>query len=307
MKAQLLFVAFRALRKRREQIETAARQPDRLSVCEPVYGIHGGLFEVPDGLPVVRPSLKVHSELGSYLSSAGPKQQFTFFSNPPVESHALQCGYPLVEHVAIQGVDKAVPTDRFAVREYVNAAVLNELMSPGQFVEPIFHLRSILAEGGDHRERREFRSRYACRLERSLLIRIEMIELLLDHLSDAVGHADLDAFYLDPQCRHVVELANQSFSHEIVDGVDQKQRISLGSLAYEPRKPRRKPIARESHGQVLGDRILAKVIERQLLALLLGQQFLRHGLERISAGVKLRRAKGADQHELRHVTLFCDV
>jgi hypothetical protein len=91
---------------------------------------------------------------------------------------------------------EAVPADGLPVRQNLYAAVLNKLPSAGQLIAPRFYDCAILPQSGSHGGRRKLRPRHAGRLDRSLLRRIEVFELLLDHLLDTVGHPRLDALDL---------------------------------------------------------------------------------------------------------------
>jgi hypothetical protein len=76
----------------------------------------------------------------------------------------------------------------------LNTAILNELPPASQLITTGFHARAILTQGRHDCVRRDFSSRHAHSFKCSLLIWIEMVQLLLDHLPDAVGHTQLDRF-----------------------------------------------------------------------------------------------------------------
>src|SRR5262245_22078616 len=134
-----------------------------------------------------------------------------------------------------------------------------------------------------------------------------MIDLLLDHVLDAVWHSYFNL--LDPynEVPMISILDNQSLCHKVVDSVDHEQWIALCTFVYQPCKLCWKPIVGKSSRQILGECRFAEVFEGQLLALLLGQQLLLDCLERMPAQNQLDRPIGPDQHQLSSLTLLCQV
>src|SRR5262245_49036851 len=124
-----------------------------------------------------------------------------------------------------------------------------------------------------------------------------MIELLLDHLLDAVGHAHLDVRDIHDQLPALFTLDNQTFSDQIVDQVDHEERIPFRSRVNQRRESGWKPIERKPGRQIAADRFFAEILERQLLALLFYQQFLLDRLEWMPAYDQLGSAVGTDEHE----------
>ena len=75
-----------------------------------------------------------------------------------------------------------------------------------------------------------------------------MIDLLLDHLLDAIGHPHTKLFDLYNYLPTFIVLANQPLCHKVIDEVDHKQRIPLCSFVDHRRKLFRKLIGRKSNG-----------------------------------------------------------
>src|SRR5689334_21160469 len=100
--------------------------------------------------------------------------------------------HPLIKHVLIQRVYETIPADRLAVRQNLHTAVLNKVTATSQFVTAGFNYRAVFIQTGYQRKGWKLGARDAGGFQRSLLIRVEMIYLLLDHLFDAIGHTEFD-------------------------------------------------------------------------------------------------------------------
>src|SRR5262245_1698840 len=102
-------------------------------------------------------------------------------------------------------------------------------------------------------------------------------------------------------------LDNQPLCCKVIDRVDHKQRVSLCSFVDQPRKLCWKSIDGKSNGQILGNGFIAKVFNRQFLALLLGQQLLLDCLEGMPTHNQLHNPICPDQHKPCGLTLPCQV
>ncbi len=134
-----------------------------------------------------------------------------------------------------------------------------------------------------------------------------MIDLLLDHLLDALGHAQLNL--LDPgrQLPMLCVVHQQVFRDEVIDHVDHEQRVALCSFMYQLREFIGKPVMRKPDRQVLLDRLLVEIPERQLFTLLFRQQLLLDCFKRMPARDQLRGSIRPDHHQLRRRALRCEI
>src|SRR5262245_17693736 len=112
--------------------------------------------------------------------------------------------------------------------------MLNELLTPGQFIATDFRNRRVLSQACHHCHCRKLRAGSAGRFEYALALWIEMINLFVDHLLDAFRHSDIDVFDLSNPT--FLMSMDESFRHHEVDSINHEQRISVRSLVDEPRK-----------------------------------------------------------------------
>src|SRR5262245_59830970 len=119
-----------------------------------------------------------------------------------------------------------------------------------------------------------------------------MIDLLLDQLLDAFRYSDLDIRDVNNQLPMSLGFSDQSFRQNVIYRVNHNQRTSLPSFVYQRGKLGRETIAAESNRQILRNCLFAEIFQRQLLALLLGQQLPLNRLERMPAHNQLYRAIG---------------
>src|SRR4051812_6770223 len=181
------------------------------------------------------------------------------FSDSQVELGTPERGYAVVQDILIQRVDETIAAYRHPVWQYLDSGILNELTLTSQFIASGFYSRTIFQHPGRHERSREFRSRHACRLQRSLLARREVLDLLLDHLPNTFGYAELHVLNFDKQLPTLTGPANQVLCFEVVDHIDHEQRIPLGSFADQNYKLIWKPVVGKSNRQIFRDCIFTEV------------------------------------------------
>src|SRR5205085_6281016 len=137
-----LLGALRRVRQPCEQLQPPARQPDRFPVREAADVIVGCLLKILHGPLVVGPAVKVHRQLAGNLTGALAVERLPTLPYSPVEPDSRRRRQPLVQRILIQNVYEAVPAYRFAVRQDLNAAALNELTLAGQLVAARFYGRT---------------------------------------------------------------------------------------------------------------------------------------------------------------------
>src|SRR5215510_14242720 len=96
---------------------------------------------------------------------------------------------------------------------------------------------------------------------------------------------------------------NRPLRKKVVDSINHKQWIALGSFVNQSWELCWKSIGGKSNRQILADSCFAEVFQGQLLALLLGQQLPFDCLQRMPAHNQLHRSIGTNQHKLRWVAL----
>ena len=93
-----------------------------------------------------------------------------------------------------------------------------------------------------------------------------MIDLLFDHLPDAVRNSDFNILDIDDQRPPFCGLVNQSFRDEIIDCVDQEKWASVCPFVDQRSELCWKTIAGKSNREILTDGLPAEVLKRQLFA-----------------------------------------
>src|SRR5262249_14548025 len=159
-------------------------------------------------------------------------------------------GHPLIQHVLIESVYEAEPACHFSIWELVEAAILNELPVASQFIAPGFQSRSIFVQFTGYRKGRKLGAGDTRCLAYSLVVYIEMIDLLVNHLPDAVRHTKLNVFDFDNQFPTLSLCGNQALRDEVIDSVYHKQRISTCSCVNQVSKLGWKSIARKPDAEI---------------------------------------------------------
>src|SRR5580765_359091 len=115
----------------------------------------------------------MHRQLRRNFAGAFAIEFFSSLSYSPVQVDTPRWRDVFVQDVPIQCVYEAVATDRFSVREYLNAAILDELAAPRQFLASTFDSGQLLRQSGRHRQRGKLCAGYAGCLENAPLFRFE--------------------------------------------------------------------------------------------------------------------------------------
>src|SRR5262249_34747957 len=159
-------------------------------------------------------------------------------------------GPPLIQHGLIESGYETETARHFSILGPVEAAILQEPPAASQFIAPGFQSPSIFVPVTGHRKGRKLGSRDTGCRGNSLVGYIEMIDLLVNHLPDAVRHTKLNVFDFDNQFPTLSLCGNQALRDEVIDSVYHKQRISTCSCVNQVSKLGWKSIARKPDAEI---------------------------------------------------------
>ena len=269
--------------------------------------VDGGLVQVSCGPPAVARLFEVHRQFGGDLAGAVAVHGLAALTDPPVRVHAPRPQHALVEHLLVDGVHEGEPARGVPVGEQRCAAALDELLPPAQVIAAHLDVGRRLVQCRGHRGDGEVRAGDAGGLHELLIARLEAIELGLDQLPDGVGNPDLDGVEGRRQLPAVLVRRDQPLGDQVVDRVHHEERVAAGALVDERAERRRKTVGGKTLGEVLRHEPLGEVFERQLLALLPGDELLLDRLERVAAHDQFRGPIGPDQHQVSGAAAAGDV
>ena len=99
-------------------------------------------------------------------------------------------------------------------------------LPPRQLVAPLLHLSRHLTQGRRNRGRRELHAGHAARRQDAALLAAELLDPPLDHLAQALRHADLDLLQPRAEFPPVVAHGDQPAPDEVVDHAHHEERIA---------------------------------------------------------------------------------
>jgi hypothetical protein len=129
--------------------------------------LHAALASLPEivhGAVGVPPTHKVHGQLCRHVTGLGAMARLQADPNALVQPHPLRGRDPLIEHLRIQGMDKAIGAGHRAVWPRLFSARPQELPPPGQGRTAVIHLLHLLSQPRRHTGRRELHPGHARRL-----------------------------------------------------------------------------------------------------------------------------------------------
>src|SRR5262249_26141418 len=164
------------------------------------------------------------------LADARAERGHLALGDTPVQADAPRRRHPPVEDVAVEGVDEAVTPADGPVGPLLDARGVDEVSLPREPLAAIVELLRVGLERGGHGGDRELRPEDAGGFEGLTVLGLERLELVLDHLAQAVGHGRGER--LDPAPEHPPAglLGEESLAEREVDHVDEEERMAVGAV-----------------------------------------------------------------------------
>lgn len=217
-------------REARRLLEGGAQVRDGVERSVAAKRLGGRELEVLDRPSGVAAADEVAGELGRDLARPLAVACLEAGADALVQPRPAPCGQARVEHLRVEVVREAIRLADRSVRPARRPRLGDVLPPAGERREPLLHLLlGELEPCGDGR-RCELRPRDARRLERRLVVRVELSELLLDQEPEALGRSFSERAGLTVHAPGPVLVDDEPIEHPGVDerleeeGVPARQR-----------------------------------------------------------------------------------
>jgi hypothetical protein len=211
-------------------------------------------------------ALEMAGELAGDLRRLVAPQALAGVADLEVQPAAAGGGDAPVEDVLVERMDEAVAGGDGAVGQPPHPGVVEELPAVDELVAALLDVHGVGVQRRGDRRGRGLGADDTGGLEDLPLVRFEAVDLALDQLADALRHPELDLLGGRFEAPAAAALEQLSFGGQVVEGGDQEQRVAFGVAVQARRQDVGLGETRKALAEVLGDRVLVEVAERQVAA-----------------------------------------
>src|SRR5262249_51491740 len=300
-----------------DQFQRPAQISDRFAICVAKEMILRRHAKVGHRSTVIVSVFKMHRELGGNIRGELTKELFAALTDSLMKQRTPTRRDSVVEHLLKERMNERVASGHAAVGKRVDSNTPDKELLPLELLALFLNTHEALIESRRTESRSLESRRYGDRrkldsgdrgnFEQSLLVPIDPLDLLFDHLSDAVGHAKFQIAQLNRQTPTAVAFRDQALRLKVVDCVHEKEGIAVRSLMKQRRQSVGQGVVNISPLEVARDRLLVEVLKRKLLTEPVCLQFLFHSLQRMIAYRDIHRAVGQNQHHPRRLSPPCKI
>jgi hypothetical protein len=210
-------------------------------------------------------------------------------------------GDAAVEHLAVERVAERVLRAAAAVGPVRRLQLLHEAPGAGEGGAVVLDVGGVAGERGSERLAGERGTDDARRLEEKQERRRLSVQPRVDHRARALGHGGLEAARVDGAPPDAVGVGQPAALLQVLDGVQQEERVAVGLPMQALRDLGGKGMARVARREIVGDRVGLEPVEGDLDALPPRGQLVLQLRDRMPLRHRVDRAIGAEDEQRRRL------